>query len=260
MEPTIAEQALLKSDGDGGVPAQQPGVIVQGAVVVAPHGPNETLVNPVTVVARLDTQREHRGMLVTRLSAASLGLMLLSSIVALVALSQFTTATTTRPATVSVCSETRSGRCTNHRFAAGWCSPGDITLAGRRRVQDSGGENTAGAEPAVVSIGFPSSSVSNEELPCPDGFLNPDVLAVEGLAIALLWVLAMGTMAAFPGCCSCDPATGRGCTGKTALRLLSFVLSWVVCAISLLVGGVVTPYLYVEDRQVRTRPLSPLLY
>jgi hypothetical protein len=38
------------------------------------------------------------------------------------------------------------------------------------------------------------------------------------------------------------------------------VLSWVVCAISLLVGGVVTPYLYVEDRQVRTRPLSPLLY
>ena len=145
------------------------------------------------------------GPLLTRLTLVALGLAAVGSAVGLVATVQFTTATTTRSVCKEVCPVGTPPRpqegvgyigCAHHCFIRGWCAPGDIEQSG-------------------------------DDVPCPDETVNKWAITAEAGVALLLWSISMALMAAFPGCCSCEP-----CTSKTTCRVLCFVVGWALFALN----------------------------
>ena len=74
-----------------------------------------------------------------------------------------------------------------------------------------------------------------EELPCPEGYYNPDAVMAQGIVIALLFVAAVGLMAAFPGACTCCQP-GEGCSGSTTARIVTYSASLVCTALTAFIG------------------------
>ena len=247
------------------------------ASVVAP--PDATaiqglIINPTNpVIVSRQVASDHRGAMLTRLSCTSLALMLASSTAALVMLHQYTKALSTPGTTMLICPETHietayqyMDGCAEHSFNKGWCTPGDITAGGYyaygRRTQDvetdpstststtttypDGSTTSSEPQPGGISVGVMPAHAGT--LPCPEGYISRDTLVAEGVAVALLWLVALGLMTVFPGVCSCcADQTTDGCNSITAMRLVSFIASYVVCGLALLISVAIAPYMYVGE-------------
>ena len=224
------------------------------------------LVHIVAVAAAAQTPRA-AGPLLTRLSGAALGCMLAATILGLVVLSQYTTAVTTRSASLLICSEdTGSSDCTTAYFEHGWCRPGQTmvnTYSGGAigvSAPDGGtwsSTSITSSTPSTDEYGCGAeldTGVTCEELPCPENYVNPDTLLIEGVLTAAMFCLAVGMMAAFPGACNCCEA-GQGCSGHTAGRIATFATALAASAFAVVAGGGVGYAMH----QGEAEPIPPAL-
>lgn len=124
-----------------------------------------------------------------------------------------------------------------HALLAAGCNADDIVALESCPLQfdcmSAMSDTTMPMPPADVYA--TSSTPAREELPCPEGYVDPDVLIVEGVVMALLIIGAMFTMAAFPGACTCC-VLGDGCSGRTTVRIVTYVVSLIFIVAAVLIG------------------------